>query len=339
MIESVTVALIGFSVFSAAILLVVYLFFMNEVSKTPMSRASSTTLLSVLAALQWHHYSFLSAGTSLVNSRIYIALLLIAPTAFFFFSRSVLQRDRYFSLSDVLHFLPVLVGVWVPSSVAVNVAFVVGAGYSVWFAQMVFGMRDQSHRFKHERFFFTTFAVLAVAVLIVGLSVPYVSLTAFHVSYSISIGVGLLLVVSALLAYPGLANDITDAAAATYAKSSLGAIDVDVVASRLDQLMRVDRVYRDEGLTLATTAALLEITPHQLSELVNTHHAVGFPRYVRKFKIEEACELLTNSESTILAISMDTGFQSQSSFYAAFREVMGTSPGQYRRQKLAEKQP
>jgi AraC-like DNA-binding protein len=32
---------------------------------------------------------------------------------------------------------------------------------------------------------------------------------------------------------------------------------------------------------------------------------------------------------------MDTGFRSQSSFYAAFKEVTGQSPGDYRKARLA----
>ena len=145
------------------------------------------------------------------------------------------------------------------------------------------------------------------------------------------------LVTAALLAFPDLVADFSEAAAATYATSTLGGLDVAALLDALDRLMREDRIYRDENLSLAAVATLLKISPHQLSELINTQHKVGFPRFVRGFRIDEACRLLREDpKATILSISLDTGFQSQSSFYTAFREITGTSPGQFRSGKSAK---
>lgn len=336
MIETAATLVIGFSVIAALVLLIVYLFFLPDMRKTLVSRLSCTVLLLALATLQLYHYAFIAAGLSLIDSPGYVRLLILTPVAFFFFSRSLLLPDRNPRTIDAIHAIPIVAGDFLPAPVAINVAFIVGAAYSIWFVQMVYGMREQSQRFVHERFFFTMFALLAVTVLLVGLSVPYVSLATFHVSYAFAIGLGLILVTGALLAYPDLVTDFSEAAAATYAASTLGALDVDALLTKLDRLMCEDRIYRDETLTLASVAALLEISPHQLSELINTRHKVGFPRFVRKFRIEEACRLLRDdSNATVLAISLDTGFQSQSSFYAAFREITGTSPGEYRRGKRA----
>ncbi len=332
MIETAATFVIGFSVISAAVLLIDYLVFLREMRKTVVSRLSCAALLLALAALQIYHYAFLNHGTSLIDSPTYVRLLILTPIAFFFFSRSLLMPERELRPLDALHAIPLIAGELLPAPVAVNVAFLVGAAYSVWFAQKVFGMREQSRRFVHERFFFSMFALLAVVVLLVGLSVPYVSLSAFHISYAFAIGLGLILVTAALLAFPDIVQDFSEAAAATYATSTLGGLDVDALLKALDRLMREDRIYRDESLSLAAVAALLNLSPQQLSELINTQYKVGFPRYVRGFRVEEACRLLREDpDATVLSISLDTGFQSQSSFYTAFREVTGTSPGQFRR--------
>ncbi|MEM1173815.1 MAG: helix-turn-helix domain-containing protein [Pseudomonadota bacterium] len=332
MIEIAATFVIGFSVISAVVLLVDYLFFLREMRKSVLSRVSCTALLLALAALQGYHYAFLSVGLSLIDSATYVRLLILTPIAFFFFSRSLLMPERDLHPVDAVHAIPLVAGEFIPAPVAVNIAFLVGAGYSIWFAQRVFGMREQSRRFVHERFFFTMFALLAVLVLLVGLSVPYVSLSAFHISYAFAIGLGLVLVTAALLAFPTIVEDFSQAAAATYATSTLGGLDIDALLDTLDRLMREDRIYRDESLSLPAVAALLNISPQQLSELINTQHKMGFPRFVRGFRIDEACQLLKDDpQATILSISLDTGFQSQSSFYTAFREITGTSPGQFRR--------
>ena len=333
MLETAVTLVIGFSVIAAFVLLIVYLFFLPEMRKTWVSRLSCSALLLALIALQLYHYVFLVAGVSLIESPSYVRLLILTPVAFFFFSRSLLLPDRDLRPIDAIHAVPLVAGEFLPAPVAVNLAFLVGAAYSIWFVQMVYGMREHSRRFAHERFFFTMFALLAVIVLFVGLSVPYVSVEAFHVSYAFAIGLGLILVTGALLAFPDLVGEFSEAAAATYATSTLGGLEVDALLGRL---MREDRIYRDEALTLASVAALLEIAPHQLSELINTRHKIGFPRFIRAFRIEEACRLLREDRNaTVLSISIDTGFQSQSSFYAAFREIKGTSPGQYRDRQRA----
>ncbi len=41
--------------------------------------------------------------------------------------------------------------------------------------------------------------------------------------------------------------------------------------------------------------------------------------------------LTTEPDSSILAISMEIGFKSQSNFYAAFKEITGLAPGDYRK--------
>lgn len=334
MLEILATLVIGFSVISAAILLVAYFGFLPAISKTPLSLTACGVLLLALSALQLYHLWFLMTGGSLLASAGYVRLLLVSPVAFFFFSRSLLLPERTLRPVDAAHALPLVIGEFLPAALAVNLAFLVGAGYSLWFAQMVYGMRQHSRRLIHERFFFSVFAVLAVVVLLIGLSVPYLSLHAFHVSYTFAIGMGMILVTGALIAFPELLSDFSDAATATYASSTLGNVDIEGLLAALDRLMTEDKVYRDENLSLTTLAELLGVSGHQLSELINTRHSTGFSRFIREHRIREARQLLENdSTSTVLAIGLATGFQSQSTFYAAFKDVTGMSPGEYRRQR------
>jgi AraC-like DNA-binding protein len=57
---------------------------------------------------------------------------------------------------------------------------------------------------------------------------------------------------------------------------------------------------------------------------------------VRECRVNAAKTLLISAPGrSILSISMDTGFRSQSAFYAAFKEVTGQSPGDFRRNRSA----
>jgi len=105
---------------------------------------------------------------------------------------------------------------------------------------------------------------------------------------------------------------------------------VDACLKKLREVLA--RSYANENLSLSSLADDLGVSSHQLSELVNTRLGMGFSRFVREFRVEQAKALLVSAPSrSILSISIDTGFRSQSAFYAAFKEVTGQSPGDYRK--------
>ena len=180
-------------------------------------------------------------------------------------------------------------------------------------------------------FFFALFAVLALLVLALFVLVPYLHESVFFLSYANFTGTALVLIVAALIVFPEMLDDITVAARNTYAKSTLNDVDVDAKVRELEQAMEFDRLYQNENLNLKMLAEAVGLSGHQLSELINTRFGVGFPRFIRERRIAEARRLLAEDrEASILSISMATGFRSQSTFYAAFREIAHMSPGSYR---------
>ncbi len=104
--------------------------------------------------------------------------------------------------------------------------------------------------------------------------------------------------------------------------------------SRLNVLMKDERVYTNDALNLAMLAGMLDLGAHQLSELINTQFGVGFSRFVREHRVAEACRvLLAEPQASVLSVGLSVGFTSQSNFYAAFREITGEVPGQYRKRQ------
>ena len=99
------------------------------------------------------------------------------------------------------------------------------------------------------------------------------------------------------------------------------------------QAVYQEQVYRRYDLTLPLLAEMIGLTPHQLSELINTHLGMNFTRLVKMHRVREARELLVSRPSTsALDIGLSVGFTSLSAFYAAFRELEGMAPGQFRKQ-------
>ncbi|MGH1486905.1 MAG: helix-turn-helix domain-containing protein [Cellvibrionaceae bacterium] len=335
MLFHLTILLAGFTIFSAIALLFAYWFFLPGLQKSIYSKISCAALLVGLSGLQWCHYLSLTGDFDALNNRFYLTLLLLVPSCFYYFSRFVLFPSLPPSFLQLFHLLPVITGSLLPSNLVPPFAFLIGTGYTFWFTHLVYQLRNQHQRFKFEMFFFGLFAVIAVIALGLGFSIPYINPSIFYMTYGNASGIAMLLVVTAIIIFPEILNDIQQIAEIAYAKSKLAGIDVEEKKSELESLMQQENIYQNEKLGLGVMASMMDITAHQLSELVNTQYSYGFSRFVREQRVQQAKRLLKEEPKTaILTISIMTGFQSQSNFYSAFKEITGESPGSYRKRLL-----
>jgi AraC-like DNA-binding protein len=107
---------------------------------------------------------------------------------------------------------------------------------------------------------------------------------------------------------------------------------------RLARVMRDDQPWRDADLTLGDLAARVGTTPHKLSELLNTRIEHSFHDYVNGFRVREVQRLLLRPESsarTLLALALEAGFASKSTFNAVFRREVGQAPSAWRAAQTA----
>jgi AraC-like DNA-binding protein len=323
---------IGFTVVSAAILFLAYVVFFKNVNKSWIAVSSCAVLLISLSALQLWHLEFLRNNTDLFPIAKYRLWLFLVPPMFYYFSRAILLPGLKNSPLLLLHLSPLLLNFVSRYELAIPILFIVGTGYSFWFANLIYGFRAQRKRFKVEMFFFGFFALLAVVVLILGISIPYMDHAYFYLFYANSIALAFILIVMSLLIFPDLLSELAAVATLSYAASTLKDVDIEARLRKLDELMVATRLYQNENLNLGMVAEAVELSSHQLSELINVHFGMSFSRYIREKRVREAKRLLASEpNASILSISLETGFKSQSNFYAAFKEIAGLSPGDYRK--------
>lgn len=140
----------------------------------------------------------------------------------------------------------------------------------------------------------------------------------------------------AALRYPTVwASDRARAPRPKYATSTLHPQQMDTYAERLQSLMEEEHVYRDGSLTLGKLADKVVLTPHELSHLLNAHFKQNFATFINQQRIAEAKAHLRNpayQHLTIAAIAETVGFNSSSSFNAAFKKFAEMTPSQYRRE-------
>jgi AraC-like DNA-binding protein len=100
---------------------------------------------------------------------------------------------------------------------------------------------------------------------------------------------------------------------------------------RLQQLLNEEALYTDANLKLGDLAQRLHISPHQLSQLLNEHLGKNFSTFINEYRIRRACALIDGDDRLKLeAVGYEVGFNSRSTFFAAFKKVTGTTPLLYR---------
>lgn len=322
------VLLTGYSLFGALLIGIGHL---GPDQHGPLGRAMGWVLLLALAGLQLYHFVFLQHDPAIIDGPLYLALLFLVAPAFYLFSTPLLRPQADFRPLHWAHGLPVLIAPLLPASMAKPLAFALGAGYLLWLARQIFALREQRAGYRRELALLGLVFGIALLVTLLALGWPGISDRTFIALYACAIGCALLLVQLVLQLSPRLSAEVTELAREAYAKTTLGQVDVAAKLARLKQLMSEDRLYEDPDLDLKSLAAKLDLSGHQLSELVNSRLGMGVSRYIRDRRIAAAKGLLIAKPSQpVLTIGLEAGFNSQSSFYSAFREAVGMTPGRYR---------
>lgn len=324
----------GFSVVAAALLLCVYAYLYRLWNKPWRSIASAAVLLISFALLQSLHWLYFDQSTQLYSSKGYSSLVLLTAPAFYLFVRDYLLSEPERPYRYFLHAAPLLINMIMPNRWSIPASFLVGAIYAGLCLYWIIQLQGQRKRFKIEIVAISSFLLLAIVIGLIALLTPLETHN-FVAGYTFLIGLSFLSIVALLLIVPDTAQNINEAAETHYAKSTLTQVDRAGAVSRLEILMTDDGLYRNEGLSLAQVAEQLSLTSHQLSELINAEFGHGFSQYVREHRINHAKrQLLAEPSASVLSIGLASGFTSQSSFYTAFGQLVGESPGKYRTRHL-----
>ena len=107
----------------------------------------------------------------------------------------------------------------------------------------------------------------------------------------------------------------------------------------LREAIETGRGYRREGLTIAALAHQLKVPEHLLRRVINQRlgHR-NFNAFLNAYRIAEAKASLADAAREripVLTIALESGFGSIGPFNRAFREAVGKTPTEYRRERLA----
>ncbi|MEQ9366860.1 MAG: helix-turn-helix transcriptional regulator [Leptospirales bacterium] len=119
-----------------------------------------------------------------------------------------------------------------------------------------------------------------------------------------------------------------------YRKSNLSGIDAQAVAVLLARVMQAEQPFRRDDLSLRDLAGLVDLTAHQLSEVLNVHLDRTFAGYLTEYRLSAAkTELIQEPDRTVLDVGLNCGFGSKSAFNSAFLRGVGMTPTAYRKHR------
>tara|TARA_R110002049_G_scaffold139113_1_gene299656 strand:- start:284 stop:1315 length:1032 start_codon:yes stop_codon:yes gene_type:complete len=112
------------------------------------------------------------------------------------------------------------------------------------------------------------------------------------------------------------------------------------ISERLLRLMDEEKPFTNNELSLRNLADMLEVSSHNLTEVINKFSNKNFYDFVNAYRVEEVKSRIKNPENnnyTLLAIGLESGFNSKSSFNSVFKKHTGQTPSQYKKELQTEK--
>lgn len=115
-----------------------------------------------------------------------------------------------------------------------------------------------------------------------------------------------------------------------YQRSGLKPDVLDQHHQKLLEFMDTKKPYLEPKLNLGDLAKQLEISPNQLSQVINQKERANFHDFVNRYRIEEFInQAKQNRQYSLLAIALDSGFNSKSSFNSVFKKQKGMTPSAF----------
>jgi len=115
-------------------------------------------------------------------------------------------------------------------------------------------------------------------------------------------------------------------------KNRLTNQEAQLLQDKLNSLMINDRVFLQNNLTLAEVSKKIDTSTNNLSWLLNNIYQTTFYDFINAYRVQEFVKKVANEEHlqhTILALSMDVGFNSKSTFNKAFKNEMKETPSNF----------
>ncbi|MFY8037105.1 MAG: helix-turn-helix domain-containing protein, partial [Cyclobacteriaceae bacterium] len=117
-----------------------------------------------------------------------------------------------------------------------------------------------------------------------------------------------------------------------YKASSLTSEEQNDIFQNLVALFETQKKYLEPKVQLQEVADALQVSTHRLSQTINSITGKTFYDFVNGYRVKHLQKLLSepsNKKFTILAMGLESGFNSKASLNRIFKDETGLSPKEY----------
>jgi len=118
-------------------------------------------------------------------------------------------------------------------------------------------------------------------------------------------------------------------------KIKLNSGEIAALTTKLQNAMEEEKLFLDSSLTLPELSEKLDSSLHEISRAINEGFQKNFRDFINHYRVQEFIKRAQEDgvkTHTFLALAMDVGFNSKSSFNRSFRKMKGKSPREYFKQ-------
>jgi AraC-like DNA-binding protein len=122
--------------------------------------------------------------------------------------------------------------------------------------------------------------------------------------------------------------------------TDLNAKQIPIIKTQLLRAIETDKAYLDPELKLSTLAKQLGVNEGLLSTVINEELHQNFRNFINTRRVEEVKRKLISQEYkhlSILGIALESGFNSEASFYRVFKAITGQSPKDFLNKNNSQK--
>jgi len=313
------------------------------------------TSLGIIQLQQYYTVIFTGQKIIIGHHPIRLATFFIGP-AFYLFFNSMLQENLKFSKKILVHFIPAII-IFISQITVITFYLLdffnwqnlylkmfrilfnwLGILNILFYFLLSLIKFNMYSTFKIEkknpyRIIIPLGTIVGTFILIVIVTALILKNNSLLVFAMFFLSFLILLIYLAGIRYPQIIKLYTsEIKQIQYQRTLLKDINLKKLNQELTKLMEDEKLYCDEDISLNRLASHLLITPHQLSEFLNSRLNQNFNSFINKYRIDEAKKLLiAEKDTSIISIAFMVGFGTQSAFYDSFSKLTGLSPSKYRK--------
>lgn len=260
----------------------------------------------------------------------------------YFYVRRITRPEEPFRLRDLTHFAPLLLEQGAFVAICHTLAFI-SVGTYLYLSHRLIERFYRSRKFSGGDRYRYELRWLQRLLMGFGLSwllwIPFVAADYFyydhqpggHVYYPLYLLLGVMAIRMAVVAF--LRTEVGLPADAPSFLKPPPPLELKHKSMWLKKAVKTNRYYQDPALSLNSLAEKLELTPHELSRIVNTVLKKSFNDFINEYRIADVIRKMQDpayDHLTLLGIAYESGFNSKTTFNRTFKQLTGKSPVAYR---------